>query len=272
MLDSACSSTVCGREWLNSYLNSLNEDKLKFIKKCPSQKVFKFGGGTKLISEGQYILPAQIAGKRVNIRTDVVNSDIPLLLSKDAMKKACVKLDLETDTAEIMGTQINLNCTTSGHYCIPINEENVFSVDLLHASDKQKEKVLRKLHCQFGHCSSDKLSDLLKDANVWQSDYKNYLDDIIKECDICQQFSKVKPRSIVSLPLAKMFNDIVSLDLKNWGNGYILHIIDVWSRYSVSVFIPRKLPHLVIDQLMKRWRAIFGTMKSILSDNGGEYC
>ena len=43
-----------------------------------------------------------IAGKEVTIKTDVVESDIPLLLSRTAMKKAAIKLDLETDTAVIM--------------------------------------------------------------------------------------------------------------------------------------------------------------------------
>ncbi len=103
VLDSACSSTVCGKEWLNNYLNSLDKDVLNSVQKCPSEKVFKFGGGTRLPSEGSFILPATLAGKKVTIKTDVVDSDIPLLLSKDAMKKACMKLDLESDTAEIYG-------------------------------------------------------------------------------------------------------------------------------------------------------------------------
>ena len=55
------------------------------------------------MSEGQFMLPAQIAGKRVSISTEIVNSNIPLLLSKDAIKKARVKLNLESDAAEIMG-------------------------------------------------------------------------------------------------------------------------------------------------------------------------
>ena len=272
VLDSACSSTVCGREWLNDYLSSLDENQLKNVQKSASQKTFKFGGGNKLPSNGQYVLPAVMAGKRVTIKTDVVDSDIPLLLSKNAMKKACMKLDLESDTAEIMGTKIHLNCTTSGHYCIPIGDEkDVFNVDLENASVQQREKILQKLHCQFGHASSQKLINLLKDAKVWQHEFKDSLDDIIKHCEICQQFSKTKPRSIVSFPLAKAFNEVVSLDLKHWENGFILHIIDVWSRYSMSVFISRKLPQLVIDNLMKRWIAVFGTMKAIMSDNGGEF-
>ena len=65
------------------------------VQKVTSQKVFIFCGHRKLLSEGQYVLPAVIAGKRVTIKTDVVDSDIPLLLSKNAMKKACVKLNFK---------------------------------------------------------------------------------------------------------------------------------------------------------------------------------
>ena len=50
-----------------------------------------------------------IAGKEVTIKTDVVGSDIPLLLSRTAMKTASVKMDLEKDTATIFGKDIALN-------------------------------------------------------------------------------------------------------------------------------------------------------------------
>ena len=49
--------------------------------------MFKFGGGECLKSIAQYDIPAYLGGKKVIIRTDVVPSDIPLLLSLNAMKK-----------------------------------------------------------------------------------------------------------------------------------------------------------------------------------------
>ena len=118
---------------------------------------------------------------------------------------------------------------------------------------------------------ASKLSDLLKDAKIWKSEYKDILEGIVKNCEVCKRFSKAPPRSIVSLPLARSFNEIISLDLKHWDAGYILHIIDLWSRYTMSVFIAKNLPQLVIDNLMKRWIAIFGTMKGLMSDDGGEF-
>ena len=64
------------------------------------KKTFKFGGGERLKSKGEHNLPAVIAGKEVTIKTDVVESDIPLLLSRQSIKTAGVKVALESDTAK----------------------------------------------------------------------------------------------------------------------------------------------------------------------------
>lgn len=129
VLDSACSSTVCGDSWINNYIQSLDKDDRQKVKQTEGQRVFKFGGGTCLKSKGEYSLPAVIAGKEVMIKTDVVESDIPLLLSRTAMKKAAIKMDLENDTATIMGKEVALNLTTSGHYCIPIDKSEEVLVE-----------------------------------------------------------------------------------------------------------------------------------------------
>ena len=51
-----------------------------------------------------------------------------------------------------------------------------------------------------------------------------------------------------------------------------IHLIDMWSRITVSVFIDPKRPSDVIDNIMLHWvGAGFGIMKSILTNNGGEF-
>ncbi len=82
-----CSSTVCGTEWMSCYLDTLNEDDKKKVKKNEGQNVFKFGGGEKLKSLHSYEIPAVTADKQVVLKTYVVSSDLPLLLSQPAMKK-----------------------------------------------------------------------------------------------------------------------------------------------------------------------------------------
>ena len=122
VLDSACSSTVCGEKWLRSYFETLDESDKDKVKQSFSQNNFKFGGGRQLKSQGVYFIPAMIAGKEVTIQTDVIAADIPLLLSRKSMKTAGVKIDLTNDTANIFGKSVMLNTTSSGHYCVPIRK------------------------------------------------------------------------------------------------------------------------------------------------------
>ena len=74
------------------------------------------------------------------------------------MKEAEVKLDLENDTAVIMGQDVALNFTTSGHYCIPIDKSETVpmeEVNLVKLEELEPEKLksaLLKLHRQFAHC------------------------------------------------------------------------------------------------------------------------
>ena len=140
--------------------------------------MFKFGGWTRLKSDGKYELPVCMVGKQVRVKTDVVESDIPLLLSRLAMKKAGVKMDLENNTAVIMGKEVALNITSSGHYCIPIDKTE--TVNEVHAvkleemiQDEQKSALLK-------HPPKKRLVALLKDAGGWREEYDDHLLEIVK--------------------------------------------------------------------------------------------
>ena len=279
VLDSACSSTVCGQSWLSCYLQSIAEKDKEKVKCCPSVKVFQFGGGEKLNSKASYHIPAVIAGQEITIITDVVESNIPLLLSLKAMKNAKVKLNLENDTVEILGKSVALNNTTSGHYCLPLDNTNnisveqVCAVNLKEIDSKERYKALLKLHRQFAHPPERKLTALLKDAGVWEDHFKDDLVEIQQKCQLCKRYAQTPPRPAVSLPMATSFNQKVAMDLKKWNDKWILHLVDMWSRLTVSVFIERKKSSEVIDKIMLNWigGAGFGVMGAILTDNGGEF-
>ena len=122
LLDSACSSTVCGADWLQSYLEVLSQEDLSKVEEEESGKTFRFGDGRVQTSLKRVKIPATVVGKKIFIQADVVDCPIPLLLSKASMKKAKVELNLENDTAVILGRKIKLTCTSSGHYRVPLLE------------------------------------------------------------------------------------------------------------------------------------------------------
>ena len=53
------------------------------------------GKNLKFKSEGEYRIRATIAGRRIIIKLDAVASEVPLLLSRSAMKTAQMKLNFE---------------------------------------------------------------------------------------------------------------------------------------------------------------------------------
>ena len=118
VLDSGCTQTVCGRKWLDCYTDSLIDEDI--IKEKPSTAAFKFGKGEPVMSEKKVIIPVVIGSKKVNLETDVIDADIPLLMSKAAMKKAETVLNFNEDSVTMFGEQQHLLKTSSGHYAIPL--------------------------------------------------------------------------------------------------------------------------------------------------------
>ena len=230
ILDSGCSSTVVGEQWITCYPNSLTPDELAEVKRKPSDAVFKFVGGEQIKSSEKITLPCWSAGVKCLIETDVVNSEIPLLLSKMTMKKAKMELDLVHDKAKISGKEVPLQNTSNGHYIVSMKETLVpIELSLFISQDiKQKEKKVIKLHKQFAHPSSKRLKTLLEDAGVHHSDCQKVLDKLEETRDICLKFTRTPGRPIVSLPLVTNFSEVVVMDLKEWVKGKIwfLHLLD----------------------------------------------
>ena len=92
------------------------------IVKNKGVRTFKFSDGNKLNSLYKVILPCVITDTEISIITDVVDSDIPLLLSKDTMKRAGTCLNFEDDSVTMSKKKIPLSCTSSGHYYISITK------------------------------------------------------------------------------------------------------------------------------------------------------
>ena len=96
-------------------------------------------------------------------------------------------------------------------------------------------KILSKIHKQFRHPTMLKIRALLKDAKMWEEDYQDILEMLYGSCEICLKFSKTYSKPLVSLSLAKSFNEVGAMDLKEWKKGvYILYLIDMFSRITVA--------------------------------------
>ena len=113
LVDSGCTQTACGESWYNCYKENLIKDEVSLIKELPSLTKFKFGNRNCADSLKKVIIPTELGGGRVNIHTDVISKDMPLLLRKNAMKKVQALLDFKNDSILIFGQKNLLLFTNS---------------------------------------------------------------------------------------------------------------------------------------------------------------
>ena len=282
ILDCGASATVAGKVWFDSYYDGLSSENQKKVEFHDSNSVFKFGSGDKYKSLFKAVIPAKIGAKSIQITTDVVETAIPLLLSKEDMKNAESEINFINDSVKMFGEQQKVHLTKSGHYAIPLNEAKMIlknvekretKVNLIVQDDHEdKKKVAWKLHAQFGHPTKVKLLKLVEWAG--RGDDKELLkeiDEVYDKCNICQEYSKPSPRPVVGLPHASRFNETVAMALKFFDGKIILHLIDHLTRFSSAIVVKSKEAKDIIEGVMKCWIAIFGPPEKILTENGDEF-
>ena len=87
VLDSGCTKTVCRESWLNNYIDTLPAGDKQKVVESKSDTKFKFRDGNTVQVTKEVEIPVQIGNKQVDMHTDVINNELPLFLSKDAIKK-----------------------------------------------------------------------------------------------------------------------------------------------------------------------------------------
>ena len=279
ILDSGCAKSVCGSDWYHCYTDTLPVELTNQLKPVVSNSVFRFGNGSEIKSKFQVALPCQLAGKNIKIMTDVIDSEIPLLISKKAMKKAKCVLDFKNDKVEILGTKIDLYCTNSGHYYVPLVRplekvqcsEILFVRSLKQKSYEEKVQIARKLHRQFSHPSFERLSTLVKRCGQRDKGFIKIIEEVTENCDICNRYKKPKSRPVVGFPLAQEFNEVVAMDIKEIAGKMVLHLVDHATRYSVASLLKCKRSDEIVKVVMQFWVAYFGAPKILLTDNGREF-
>ena len=259
LLDSGCSKTVAGEVWLQEYLYTLPKGTNVIEEK--SNALFRFGDGSECRGLKCVTLPVTIGDYKCSLRVDIVPNDIPLLISKDTMKRLGMKIDFSDDSVTLHKKKIKLTCTKSGHYCIPINlvnlEENsssniiLHSLELVNRSTSEKMAKAKKLHRQFSHASKEKLRKLLINSKCDDKEFLQCVEKCCDECQLCQQYKKAPLRPAVGLPLADDFNQVVCMDLKEYVHNvkWILHLLDSATRYSAACIIESKHKNVIVKNI-----------------------
>ena len=199
-LDSGCTKSVTGEMWLDEYLQTLSEQDRLQISERSNDATFQFGDGAEVISSKLVKIPVVIGSKKFFIEANVVKNELPLLLSRQSMKRAEMIIDYSNDTVNVGGKDIiKLTYTSSVHYCLPLtrlllhdssphSRIVLYAVHLKTMTVDEKRRKATKLHRQFSHASKEKLIRLVKNSDYHDKEFLTCIEDCYNNCEICGKY------------------------------------------------------------------------------------
>ena len=280
VIDSGCPKTVCGKAWLNLYMDTLCRSDQLLIEKYADDTSFRFGDKQVYISKEMMVIPIQLGPHKLRLMTSVVETDVPLLISRESLKRASAEIDFKQDQIRILGDVVDVVISKTGHLCVPLVSRDIkqtvkqvlFSCPLQENDDKVNEKKIHKLHKQFAHPKAQKLKELIRNSGVSDKKIEEIVDNVSNNCDTCKRFRRPPLRPVVNFPLASEFNEVVALDIKFIDQQPILHLIDHATRYSMACRLRNKRAETVVENTLNLWIRVFGSpSKYFITDNGGEF-
>ena len=150
--------------------------------------VFPSLGAITLCIYPRRFQPENKSARPIFIRADVVDSAIPLLVSRPSLRKLAGVIDFKSNTLTTPFFSQQLIVEPSGHIRLdtsqpptvihdsqdehggPATRDNEILFTTSNSMPLNKDQ-LKKLHLQFNHCSAHTLTKILRSAKYQFSDY-----------------------------------------------------------------------------------------------------
>ena len=249
-------------------------------------RIFKFGESEYQASSVMNI-PGYVGGEKIYIRTVIVNGNIPWLIGRETMDN--LRMEIKVGERRVVlgalgGKEVVVREDGKGHLKIKlgrkIEKKEVWMSQALLGEDMEgRKRKLKKLHLQFGHPGWERLAKLIEEANGKEGG-KNIMDinvvkrelkEMTEKCELCRKYKRTPSRPVVGMSWAKVFNEVVALDLGEIEGKRFLMMVDMATKYCQSCWVKSKKPEDIMEGIMEKWIGIFGAPQFILSDNGGEF-
>lgn len=276
LIDTGAVRNVCGESWLKGFIEALPDERKEYIQESDQQMTFRFGDGHALKSIKHVNLPVYLCGKPMMFETFVVAGDLPLLFARQDMKKMGVSIDILNDKIMIGSDVQDLTATSSGHIAVDLigHSSSDREAVTLFTGIKDPKKVAIKLHSYFGHPSAGALLKLVNGTKHASKELENAINNL--DCEHCVRYKRDPAKPRVSIWSPGDVNEVIAMDLKflkvNGETLIMFHVIDLFSRFSLTKIIPNKTAETVLKAFFEIWIVIMGRPKCVLFDNGGEFC
>merc|ERR1711873_134161 len=284
ILDLGAPVSIAGEAWIKQYLEN-HGVKLRDLKSHECHQTFKFGPSRQYVSNTMIDLPVivrRLDGKEevLQVYTYLIDADVPFLCGKRELKDRWKsKIDTENNVLEttIYGKRKDFRIVGTGgnHVALEIEKRDLKDEQILFTNegeDMNTFKTIRKVHEVTNHKSVEQLLKHYRRANLIGPNTVKLIKQVVRDCKICQKFgrSMIKPK--IALPNASSFNEVVTLDLKQFGNKHVLRCIDSFTRFIQGKLLRNKKAETVLNAINECWNLPFGIPAvGFYADNGREF-
>ena len=285
LVDSGCPELVAGLSWLRTYQSSKG---IEFS--CINRKdVFQMGNtvfNTIMFKR----IPVKIGNHEEVLEVGIIDTEIPLLISRKKLREWGGKIDFEDNTLHLKSTgeTIQLEVTSTGHLVMNLGkdlkndkEEAIQQLFLMKKEKKYGMKEVKKLHRIFGHPTEEKMKRLMNDAGLDDPNISRILKKIHENCRICTKYRKKESRPRTAFPKSRSLNEAVSLDLKPLSSlledpndkRHIVYMMDEFSRMTIGTISKSKEAEEVAKIVLDQWclKGMGYPKGYFFSDNGSEF-
>ena len=112
-------------------------------------------------------------------------------------------------------------------------------------------KAMRKVHEVNHHKKKEQLMAAYQNAGWTSTEQANIINHVVNDCKICLNFKRSVERLRVSLQKATSFNEIVTLDLKEFLSKYVHWMIDSFSRFMQGKLLNNKKADTIIQAIIE---------------------
>ena len=116
IVDTGCTSTVCGRRWINDYKEKGGE--MEEVE--GDETTYRFGDGKKMTSSQKVMIKLRVGLKNRRLQVNIVEGDVTLLLSINSLKRMAAVIDCNGKCIISQDERIELIEMEGGHLCMPL--------------------------------------------------------------------------------------------------------------------------------------------------------
>ena len=140
---------------------------------------------------------------------------------------------------------------------------------LRHGNEAQRRQILRKLHLRWWHCSTDRMTRILKAAGLG-NEILDLVPAIQDTCKVCRHWARPQPDAKATCRMIVGFNIEVEGDLmfcRHQGRQNVLLVLaDRGVRWVATTLVADRQTSTLLTGIDTSWISIFGPMQVLLFD------